>query len=241
MQDGPGLLPFNLGPTKVISHYHSFLQYVPINDIRNNIIIVKTQLTNIGRQINNQSLPLYEPHINYLKSKLGKVYEQLDTFQSSRVKRALIDGLGSVIKSISGNLDYTDALRYDGAIKILQDNENKLTSELNEHISLGKQWMLENSKILDNIVSNQNKIGKAISLIENNNVNMENEIIKYTHVAQHLLLLGDNIEKLSDELLKLENILAFIHASSMHHSVLDVNSLKYMIDRLRLIYSKGEV
>lgn len=80
-----------------------------------------------------------------------------------RVKRGLIDGLGSVIKSISGNLDYTDAIKYDNAIKTLKENQNKVVTEINNHISLGKNWVLQNSEILNNLANNQKIIESAIN------------------------------------------------------------------------------
>lgn len=241
LQDGPGLLPFKLGPTKVISHFHSFIQYIPINDLLVNVKLIKLQLNTLSLKLDNETLALFDPHLIYLKNKLGNVHNQLDTFQSNRVKRGLLNGLGSIIKDISGNLDYSDALRYDNAIKTLQDNEEQITSEFNNHISLGKQWMTENSKIINDIVINQNKIENSINEILNSNVNIENKILKFAHLAQYLLFLGDNIENLSDELSRLENILAFIHASSMHRSVLSTDSLKFMLNRLKIIYSKEEV
>lgn len=60
--------------------------------------------------------------------------DQLLTFQGKRSKRGL-NGLGSIIKSVSGNLDYTDALKYENVIAILQKNENNLAIEINHQIS----------------------------------------------------------------------------------------------------------
>lgn len=145
LQDGPGLLPFKLGPIKVISHYHSFLNHINLSDIRLQIQSVKTQVLEVGTQLNNKTLSLFEPHIEYLSTKLERISEQLQTLKPNRKKRALIDGLGSVIKSISGNLDYTDAIKYNNAIKVLQDNEIKLESEISNHIKLNKESTAQNS------------------------------------------------------------------------------------------------
>ncbi|KAL0861747.1 hypothetical protein ABMA27_009223 [Loxostege sticticalis] len=219
LEDGPGILPFKLGPTKIISHYHSFLQFIDIDDIKSKVSLVRTQLNDVRPQLNDKTLSLYEPHIDYLSKKLEKVSDQLQTFEVNRVKRGLIDGLGSVVRGISGNLDYTDANRYDNALKYLQSNEEKLVSEFNTHISLSKEWIL----------------------IMDSEANRETDLIKYAHLAQLLLILGDNIEDLAEELVKLENLLAFIRASSTHHSMLSLDVLRSMLDKLKSLYNKDEI
>ena len=47
-----------------------------------------------------------------------------------RTKRGLINGLGSIFKSISGNLDYADGERYDKLIQELQNNQINLVNNI---------------------------------------------------------------------------------------------------------------
>lgn len=241
LEDGPGLIPFKLGPTKIISQYHSFVQFLDIHDIASKVFIVKNQLTSVRSELNNRTQFLYEPHIEHLDSKLDKISNQLQTFISSRAKRGLIDGLGSIIKSISGNLDYTDAIRYNNAIKVLQDNERELVSQYNHHISLSKEWISQHSKVLDTIAENQNKITSMVNKLINTTNVANSNLVDFAHFAQVLLILGDNIEELSEELLRIENLLAFIHANSTHHSMLNYDALKSMLVRLHKLYSKGGI
>lgn len=241
LEDGPGLLPFKLGPSQMISHYHSFLQPIDLKIIRHSIESVENQLNSISPQLHNKTQNLYEPHVIYLYSKLQRVSEQLQTFEPNRVKRGLIDGLGSVIKSISGNLDFTDALRYDNAIRILQENESKLTTEINSHISLTKQWITQNSKILNKLVENQNQLQIIVNKIISSDAERETELIKYAHLAQLLIIIGDNVENLLYELTRLENLLGFIRAKSTHHSMLKLEMFNEMISRLKSIYKGDQI
>lgn len=241
LEDGPGILPFKLGPSKIVSHYHSFLQTIDIDNIKSKVELVKLQLNTVRPQLNNKTLYLYEPHIDYLSTKLNKISEQLETFEPNRVKRGLINGLGSIIKDISGNLDYTDALHYDNAIRSLQDNMGKLVSEYNSHISLSKEWMSEHTNILNNLTTNQQKIEQVLNVIMNSDATRDTDLIKYAHLAQLLLILGDNIEDLSEELTRLGNVIAFIRANSTHHSMLSLSALKSMLDRLQTLYSKETI
>lgn len=230
-----------LGKTKVISHYHSFVQPVNLDFIHSNIDLVRKQLDTISPEFHNKTLSLYQPHIEHLRNKITELSDQLELFQSNRVKRGLIDGLGSVVKSISGNLDYTDAIRYDNAIKTLQENENKMVTELNNRVSLNKHWMSENSKIFSKLLQNQNKIKETVDEIMISDLRQEKDIVKYAHLAQYIIMLADNIESLSDEMLKLENLLAFIRAKSTHFLMFKLNTFNRMKEQLNALYGREHI
>lgn len=234
-------MPFNLGQVKIVSHYHSFLQTINLDKIRLNLDSVKGQLDNFIPLLNNKTLSLYEPHLQYVMIKIGKLSDQLDTLELKRYKRGIINGLGSVIKSISGNLDYTDALRYDNAIQVLQGNEHKIISEINNRISLNKQWVSQSTNILADLAQNQGKIEKTLNSILVSDATHETDLIKYAHLAQLLIILADNIDNLSEEILGIENLLSFISAHTMHHSMLNISTFKDMISRLNKLYKKDQI
>lgn len=241
LDDGPGVLPFKLGPANIISNYHSFLQYVNFDDLQSKINSLNSQLTTISPDLDNSTSSLFEPHVSYLKNKLKTLSNQLLTFESNRVKRGLIDGLGSAIKSITGNLDHTDALHFNNAIKNIQNKENAIISELNNHVSITKEWTSQYSKIIDNIISNQNKIETIIAKIRKSVATNDNDLIKYAHLAQVFLILSDNVDLLSLEITKLENNLAFIRTSSMHHSVISPDSIRDIVNKMKSLYGKENI
>lgn len=239
--NGPGLLPFNLGKTKLIVHYHSFLQYIDLINFENQLNSIETQLDYFKTKLDNQTFILYELQINYLSEKLIKINSQLKSLEPNRMKRGLVDGFGSIIKSITGNLDQTDAEKYDKAIKVLESNENKLVSELNEHITLNKEWMTQHAIILTNIAENQVRLNKTLELILNNDAYAENSLLKFGKFAQLLAIISENAEDLVLELNRIEDILAFTRASSTHHRMLSISNLGQIIGRLRNIYGKDEI
>lgn len=239
LENGPGLLPFNLGTTRIISHYHSFLNYINLSYIQSKVDIIKSKVSEFRPKLTNKNFSLFEPHMDYLTSKLNKISAQLETFEHSRHKRGLIDGLGSVIKSISGNLDQTDAVKYDNAIKILQENEHRLESQINQHVSLSKIWILHNTNLIANITKNQEKISDVLNRLINNSKDLD--LIHYAHLSQYLTILSDNIDSLFEELRKLEYTLAFIRASSTPHTVISLVEIRNMLDKLKNLYSKDEI
>ncbi|XP_041985535.1 uncharacterized protein LOC121737869 [Aricia agestis] len=101
-----------------------------------------TTETHFRPLLNNKNLSLYEPHLEYLSGKLYKITEILQTFKVSRVKRGLINGLGSIIKSISGNLDYTDAIKYENNPAHTFNNHDECI-----HTLITKQQLLPSCKL----------------------------------------------------------------------------------------------
>lgn len=93
MDDGPGLLPFRLGPMTLITHYHNFLQYIDLTNIENRINSVRTQIPEMQTTLPNDTYLLFEIQLSYLHTKLDKVSYQLQSLKPHREKRGLIIGL----------------------------------------------------------------------------------------------------------------------------------------------------
>lgn len=241
LDDGPGLLPFRLGQAKVTNFHHTFLQYIQLDDIEDKVITLRNQLSDFKSRLSNDTYSLYEVQINYLSVKIQNILNHLKSLEPNREKRGLVDGLGSVIKSITGNLDYLDAAKFDDAIKVLQTNQFKITDEFNNHVSISKEWMAHHSDILIQIVENQKKINSTLELILDNESYRDSNLIKYAQFAQLLAIITENIDDTLSELIKIENILAFIRNSNTHHSMLKIDILRNMIEKLKLIYSSDRI
>lgn len=241
LDDGPGLLPFKLGQTSLTTHYHTFLQYVELDNIEDQINNLQTQLSDFKTRLGNDTYALYELQIEYLNVKVRKILSHLQSLEPNRSKRGLVDGLGSVIKSITGNLDYSDAVKFNDAIKVLENNQFKSINEFNNHISISKDWMAHHSKIITEIVLNQEKINSTLNLLLDSEAYRDTSLIKYAKFAQLLVIISENADDIMTELSRLENILSFVRASSTHHSILGIDVLSKMLSKLELIYPKGHL
>lgn len=239
--NGPGLLPFKLGHARLLTHYHTFLQYIELTDIEAKISTLQDQLVHYKNLLDNDALSLYEVQIEHLSSKLMQVLEQLRTLEPNRVKRGLIDGLGSVIKGITGNLDYTDTIRYDSIIKNLEQHQGQIVSEFNSHVSLSKEWMKRHSDLFSKVVENQEKINATLLLLLKKEDYKISRMIKFAKFAQILNIITENVDDILQELLRIENTLAFIRTSSTHHSMFSIEVIKDMLAKLSLIYGKDRI
>lgn len=236
LADGPGLLPYKLGPMRLTTHYHTYLQHIDLQIIEDKINLTYAQLQTYKNRLTNDTYLLFENQLDYLLDNLDKVKNQLKSLEPLRAKRGLVDGIGSIIKSITGNLDHSDAENYDSLIKNLQANQGKMASELNSHVSLNKEWISRQNIVLDTLVENQKKINATLELILENNAYGRNSLVKYAKIAQLFSIFRENVEDLRLELIRIEDCLAFIRVSRTHHSMLDINVIKNMIDNLRSIY-----
>lgn len=66
-------------------------------------------------------------------------------------------------------------------------------------------------------------------------------LLKVAKIDQLLTIISDSIDELALELSRIENILAFTRASSTHHTMLGIDTLKSMLKLLSSIYSKGQI
>lgn len=105
---------------------------------------------------------------------------------------------------------------------LLENNRNKVTAEFNNHISMSKEWMSKHTNVLAQMLENQYKINVTLETILQSNALKENSLIKYAQFAQLLEVIGENMEDLTQELLRIENSLAFTRASSMQYSMIDI-------------------
>lgn len=227
---------------RLTTHYHTFLHYIELTDIKDNLNLVKMQLSQIEERLDNNSHSLFDYQLEHLNSKIDKASSQIISLEPHRSKRGLIDGLGSVIKSISGNLDYTDAIKYDNALMSLQNNQNKIITEYNTHISLSKEFMDEHNHIITKLEKNQIQLNRTMHILFDSGYKYaQYTLLKFAKFAQVLLIINDNLDYLLSELSRLENILAFSNQSHTHHSLLSLDVMNKIIGRLKSFYGNDEI
>ena len=144
MNNNPGLVPLKLGNvqnkiskwtfiqifdiTKIIEEYFKLTQ--SFNGIKESMEKFHAEFQGYGLEFHN-SYRL----INILGNRVNNQIQQLNP-QNKRLKRGLINGLGNIIKQITGNLDQNDAEKYDNAIKALSNNQNKMKIILENQVTI---------------------------------------------------------------------------------------------------------
>lgn len=241
LRNNPGILPFKLGPAKVKIATHTFLHFVDIKPIENQITNLTLQYETIKDHLKNQklnenyefSLENLQKHIEYQITSLKEKFQSIFPF-SNRKKRGLINGLGSVIKAISGNLDQEDAKRYDHAIDTLKNNQNEIVKSFNQEISLSNELLKNTNRTFSLIIQNQKIIQKNIENLKNNNSYFFETMYTLTEIKY-------NLDTLSSFLSEIETSISFAKLGTLHHSIISNNEMKSLCQTLLKHHSINQV
>lgn len=222
----------------MISHYHTVLHYINLTILDENIQALKIQLqdTSDKLEFDKSIFNTYKTQLKYLYTKVDTLSQRLATFQSVRMKRGLINPLGSIIKSITGNLDHEDALRYDNAIDILENNNHNLMNSIKQHTTLSKKWVDDQALVISKLTKNQQQLQNATKIFEKKTNSNSDMIHMYIYLTQTFFILDDNMRDILNEIIKIENIVAFTSSHTVHHSILSLSDIKSLVRTLSSIY-----
>ncbi|KAJ8983435.1 hypothetical protein NQ317_013197 [Molorchus minor] len=249
LNKNPGILPFKLGNARVKVATHTFLHYYDLIPISNQISILNQQYDDVTKAIEKGlSSPYFYALQNFnrgilfqlesVKNKFNSVYPFYD---DKRVKRGLINGLGSIIKSISGNLDQEDAERYNKAIEHLQNKQQQIISQVNTQISLTTEILDNYNKTITLVLHNQDVIVDGIEKIKKD---FNKFIFNFSHYMQTrdvLDQLSSSLSMLLHLLTNIENAISFSKLGSLHHSILKTNEMESIIEKLLKFHSNNQI
>ncbi|XP_074042059.1 uncharacterized protein [Leptinotarsa decemlineata] len=150
LENNPGMIPLKLGNAKIQQYSHTLIHYNDLNPFKTEIQKLNDQfgqtLEALSINKNNISSAETENYIKILtltKDKTESKSQEIIT-NPKRIKRGLINGIGSIFKSITGNLDAEDEERYEKLIRELQNNQKVLASKFNQTV----QQIIHNEKFL---------------------------------------------------------------------------------------------
>lgn len=187
--------------------------------------------------------------------KLGSICKQIEFLESNirnrifqilpfaRIKRALFSPLGSVVKSITGNLDETDAIRYDFEISQLKNEEHSVERKMSLMVSA-----------LDKFANNSEVMNSNIKFLGNKTQEIESYIEKEAKRDNILTLMNilyeisNNFHTIYDFIQEIETAIAFSKLHILHQSIINSTELIrilaevekhahliYPVDKLNLI------
>ncbi|CAH1998042.1 unnamed protein product [Acanthoscelides obtectus] len=89
------------------------------------------------------------------------------------IKRGLINGLGSIFKAITGNLDASDGEKFESLISDLQNNQNKLSEAINSQNTLSVELIDNFNKAINQITHNQKLLEAKINQLSIDMINTQ--------------------------------------------------------------------
>ena len=140
----------------------------------------------------------------------------------------MINGLGTVFKSISGNLDANDGIRYDEAISTLNSNQAKLQDHFNKQISVSQKMTSKFNSTLRVIQQNEQHLCDKTDMISF----YEGSVQNYNNIKiliNHLINIVQNIKFV---LLEIEDSINFARLNPIDTSIIDPEILLAELEKL---------
>lgn len=149
-----------------------------------------------------------------------------------RIKRGLVNGLGSIFKAVTGNLDANDGNRYEKLIHELRENQRNLQANILKQNSLSLS-------VIENFNSTLRQISYNEKLIESK-INEISFIVTKTTYRENSLYMKDIINQIlnvygiiNSILQDVENSLTFSKLKIMHPSIIKIENLYTELIRLQ--------
>lgn len=162
-------------------------------------------------------------------------FKQINPNINSRYKRGLVNGLGNVVKFITGNLDNSDAERYNEAIEILSNKQNKMKTLVKEQVTLLEKSIDKFDNTTKILMHNQVTLSKKIYMLEqfisNNSIHFMDT---YNYFLLNLIMteIISSFELISNMLEKLEVAITFSKLNTFHNSIIKPEEL---LNEIKLI------
>lgn len=167
--------------------------------------------------------------INNLQAKINTQINQLLPINSlKRHKRGLIDGLGSIVKSLTGNLDQQDALRYDTEINTLKTNQHNIKSATDKQLTLLYDTINNFQELTQNLSHNQqilkDRVNNVIETINCLKIEMATarEYFRIQMVLTQIAMMYQNIY---DILEQIQVAISFTKLNNFHSSIVRPSEL----------------
>lgn len=224
----PGLLPVNEGQAVVSHDSWTVIKILDLRFIYEELELTMDSYVRLKRQVescfNTKAFDLdfagVESQTDYIMKVTIEKYKQL--IPSVRSKRGLINPLGSLIKTITGNLDNDDAVMYEKLIHEVKTNQAAISNKM----TIVTEMVSTFTKIANSTKINFIQIEESIqdinrSLNESKLSQASNKIIHIYNIYIH------NFQTLYIRLNEIETAIAFAKVKLLHQSI-DTDELMLM-------------
>lgn len=178
--------------------------------------------------INTECHNMLEPLTTRYRE-ISQQYSSISHLLETRTKRgAWIGGVGTVFKHIFGTLDEDDAIKYDNAITVVQNNNKELASLIKQNILVTSSVISSYNHSLHKLKINEDSLNEAVdklSVSMKNVTVISNKLIQISEINSILNNLESSILALSFQLEDLINACLFCSMNVLHPSIITPSQL----------------
>lgn len=238
MENNPGLLPRKIGTAYVQNDKWTVIHIHDLEPLYNNYNTLKNQYKTVTDSLNSDFSKEYHNYIITIDYAIRNIDETFSRVfpNTQRSKRGLIDGLGSVFKSITGNLDAEDGQKIYKALNILENDQNSIHKLLDEQTSLMIDAITEINKTVASLAHNQEHIADHINSLQYMIKTVATKQLSAFARVQLLELftqIGILLNNMQSIILTTENAVTFAKLKTYHTSILKPN---FIVSELRTIH-----
>lgn len=160
---------------------------------------------------------------NSIKSKFDEVFQD-----TKRYKRGILDGIGTIFKSITGNLDASDGEYYSNCINKLNNDEHQLENLIKNQISVTTSVIKNFNSTIQKLRIDEETFNKDIKEIEKSIISMTDKLdlvyvkLKFLGICEQLM---ESYLYIEDNLNDVLNSVTFARLKIIHSSIITPGDL----------------
>lgn len=234
-------MPIKLGQAKLEEYTFTLIHFYDLNPIINEVNKLQIKTKNLTDNVNTHAEYKTETS-NYIKILLliqDRVETKLKELipHPQRTRRGLINAVGSIFKTITGNLDASDGERYERLIKNLQNNQIELKSNTLKENAISINLIKQFNNTIQQVRRNENLLESKlnqIGLIVQKGTFRENAYIIKDTLNQII-----NLYEIIDSILQdVENAVTFSKLKILHPSIIKTENLYFELQRIQKIVNE---
>lgn len=233
-----GLLPIKLGHARTIDFYHTVTHYYQMDGLLSEINQIRSyHQTVLTRATTDMHPDKFKESVQIkfrlIEHMLLQAEERLqNSILPRRQRRGLINGLGSLIKFITGNLDSSDAEKYDSIIAHLKENQETISKQFEHHYSINSNVLNQLNSTIEDINFNQNLLSNEINSLRKLYttklyVDAINTVLDHNQAILQTVL---------DITQDIQNSVTFCKLKKLHPSIIKPQTLLKTLDDLKQYY-----
>lgn len=117
-----GITPIKIQDSFVINQTYTYMHNINLRELQVELDKINTSLQLIDSKMRDKTQGnILKLHLDITQNKLNHIF-----YNKQRAKRGLINGLGSAVSWLTGNMDADDKAKYDAILEKVQSNEYNL-------------------------------------------------------------------------------------------------------------------
>uniref|UniRef100_A0A0A9YE18 Envelope fusion protein n=2 Tax=Lygus hesperus TaxID=30085 RepID=A0A0A9YE18_LYGHE len=234
LENSGGLLPIELETTYLENAEHSLVHYYDLESIYSEYLVLGESFDKYKYTVKRypKLQEKLDEYLLFLEQGFNKVYVRFQNIvpklnKRNRTKRGLINGLGTIVKAITGNLDDDDRQKYEQILEQLKNKNTVLEGQVNSQYSLTKSLIDHYNKTLSNLKFNNEQIKEKLQAINQVLNPMDATATVLKDNIHHMQL---TLNVLDYTLGEIETAYTFCKIGQLHPSIISTADLKAEID-----------